>query len=115
MERVLATTRTGHSDYWALKHSAGILYALEILEATAADGVVYIKGSIDDGATWYEAASFAFKSGLSGSVDCFFERPSDGSIWISTQDKNLQPAANRNSYHLLPSKLRSPIAGLSGG
>ncbi len=117
LNRVFATTRTGHSDYWALKHSSGLIYTVEILEATAVDNVLYFKVSADDGATWAECAKFVFKAGVTtGSVNAFFERLSDGTIWCSTgQAQNAIPAANRNSYQLVPTQLFSPIAAVTGG
>lgn len=117
LNRVFTTTRTGHSDYWAIKHSSGLLYSVEILESTSSDGILYFKSSNDDGATWVECAKFVFKSGVSvGSVDAFFERPSDGSIWVSTgQGKVSTPSANRSSFQLFPTQLFSPISAVSGG
>lgn len=115
--RVYTTTRTGHSDYWAVKHSSGVIYVVEILESTSSDGILYFKASSDDGATWYECAKFVFKTGVSvGSVDAFFERTSDGSIWVSTgQGKVSTPSANRSSFQLFPTQLFSPISAVTGG
>lgn len=117
LSRVFTTTRTGHSDYWAIKHSTGLLYVIEILEATAADSILYVKSSNDDGATWVECAKFVFKTGVTtGSVDAFFERLSDGSIWASTiKAKVTIPSANRSSFQLFPTQLFSPIAAVTGG
>jgi len=117
LNRVFTTTRTGHSDYWAIKHSTGLLYTVEILEASAADSILYLKSSNDDGATWVECAKFVFKSGVTtGSVDAFFERLSDGSIWASTiQAKVTTPSANRSSFQLFPTQLFSPISAVTGG
>lgn len=108
--------RAGHSNYWILRHSSGIWYTIEILELTSVENVLYIHASIDEGLTWYEAAKFPFKAGATtGSVDAFFERPLDGSIWVSiAQAKTSTPAANRNSYQLFPTRLYSPIAAVSG-
>lgn len=115
LNRVFTTTRTGHSDYWAVKHSSGMLYTVEILEASAVDSVLYMKSSNDDGATWVECAKFEFKVGATtGSVDGFLERLSDGSIWMSTiQGKLTVPSANRCSIQIFPTQLFSPIAALT--
>ena len=108
------SSRTGHSNYWILPHSSGIWYTIEILELTSSDGILYVHASIDDGATWYEAAKFQFKPGVStGSVDSFFERLSDGTIWVGTQQKLLSPSANRSSVQLVPTRLLSPINNIS--
>lgn len=108
------SSRTGHSNYWIMQHSSGILYTIEILELTSPDGVLYVHASIDDGATWYEAARFPFKAGVTtGSVDSFFERLSDGTIWVGTQNKLLNPSANRGSVQFVPNKLLSPINSIS--
>lgn len=117
LSRVYANTaHTGHSNYWAIKHSSGMLYEIEILEVTSSDGILYIHASNDDGLSWYECAKFPFKASLTGSVDAWFERLSDGSIWCSTgQGKTAVPAANRSSYQLFPTQLFSPISAVSGG
>lgn len=108
------SSRIGHSNYWILPHSSGVWYTIEILEGTSADGVLYVHASIDDGATWYEAAAFPFKAGVSvGSVDSFFERLSDATIWMGAQNKLLNPSANRGSIQVVPNKLLSPINNIS--
>ena len=109
------SARTGHSQYWGLKHSSGVLYVTEILESTSVDGIIYFQASIDDGETWYECAKFVCKSSLVGSFEGFFERTVDKTIWLGTNGKNLIPAANRNSYQLKMTQLFSPVAALSGG
>lgn len=109
------STRTGHSNYWAIKHSSGMIYEIEILEATSADGILYVHASNDDGATWYEAANLPFKAGTStGSMDSWVERLSDGTIWAGEQNKLLGPSANRGSLQFCPAPLFSPIATISG-
>ena len=116
MERVFDNSaRAGHSNYWILPHSSGIIYTIEILEGTSTDGILYIHASINNGDSWYEAAKFPFKASGVGSVDCFLERAMDKAIWVSTRDHNLWPAANSNSYQLFPTALRSPINTVSGG
>lgn len=110
-------TRTGHSGYWGLKHSSGLLYVVEIIDVTAGDGILYFQSSNDFGATWVECAKFVYKTtGTTGSIDAFFERLSDGSIWVSTgQAKTAVPAANRSSYCLYPTRLFASVSAVSGG
>lgn len=107
--------RAGHSNYWMILHSSGVLIEVEILELSSADGILYFHISTDDGETWYEGGKFPLKAGLSvGSVDCFFERLLDKTIWVSTLNaKNSFPASSRNGYQLVLTKLTSPVPTVS--